>query len=293
MIWTRKGFFILTVYVLLHAANGVLLKAMALNGVTTADTLILRGVGCVLVAVLIGGWLGIKLWPKKPALQAFRFLTSGLALWALTAAYQYANATSVAIISRLDTALLVVGGPLVGVAATRLQRFLAACCLVLLLGAALSGGVGPGETPFGYFLAIAGTVGITIGYLFLRASAAQEAMPVVAWVAGAAILGYGLMTRDHSATWPTTLWLGAGLVSGLIMYSLYDLTVRLYQVMDVARAEYPTLYSTLLVMALEAGLLGTHFEAFYVATMLANLVLLGLILWLTPNPATEKEPEEA
>ena len=67
------------------------------------------------------------------------------------------------------------------------------------------------------------------------------------------------------------------------MYSLYDLTVRLYKVMDVARAEYPTLFSTLLVMAMEASLLNVHFDTLYVATMLANLVLLGLILWATPQ----------
>ena len=255
MIKTKIGIVILSVYVLLHAFNGVLLKALALEGVGTADTLIFRGLGCVVVAVLIGLWQKIQLWPKEPGLQAFRFMTSGLALWALTAAYQYANATSVAIISRLDTALLVVAGPLVGVAATRIQRVLAAVCLALLMGAALSGGIGPTETPFGYFLAIAGTIGITVGYLFLKASAAKEFMPVVAWVAGAAILGYGLATRGSMSGWPNTKLIIGGLLSGVIMYSLYDLTVRLYKVMDVARAEYPTLFSTLLVMAMEASLL--------------------------------------
>lgn len=291
MIKTKAGLAILTVYVLLHAFNGVLLKALALEGVSTADTLIFRGLGCVVVAVFIGLWQKIKLWPKEPGLQAFRFMTSGLALWALTAAYQYANATSVAIISRLDTALLVVAGPLVGVPATKLQRVLAAICLALLMGAALSDGIGPGETPFGYFLAIAGTIGITIGYLFLRASAAKEFMPVVAWVAGAAILGYGCGTRGSTQNWPELKLILGGLISGVIMYSLYDLTVRLYKVMDVARAEYPTLFSTLLVMAMEASLLNIHFDALYVGTMMANLVLLGLILWFAPPPA-EKEASE-
>lgn len=289
MIFTRTGFFILSVYILLHAVNGVLLKAMALNGVTTADTLIFRGIGCVVVAVIVGSWQKINLWPKKPALQAFRFMTSGLALWALTAAYQYANATSVAIISRLDTALLVVAGPLISVPATKVQRVLAALCLMLLMGAAMGGGIGPGETPYGYFLAIAGTIGITIGYLFLRASAAQEFMPVVAWVAGAAVLGYGVATRGSTTDWPSLLWMSAGLVAGVIMYALYDLTIRLYKVMDVARAEYPTLFSTLLVMAMEASFLNVKFDPFYVATMLANLILLGLILWLAPAPEEKEE----
>ncbi len=83
-------------------------------------------------------------------------------------------------------------------------------------------------------LAIGGTIGITIGYLFLRASAAKEFMPVVAWVAGAAILGYGLATRGSLTNWPETKLMVGGLLSGVIMYSLYDLTVRLYKVMDVS-----------------------------------------------------------
>ena len=283
MIKTKAGVAILTIYVLLHAFNGVLLKGLAIEGVGTADTLIFRGLGCIAVAFVVGMWQKINLWPKEPGLQAFRFMVSGLALWALTAAYQYANATSVAIISRLDTALLVVAGPLVGVPATKLQRFLAAICLALLMGAALSGGIGPDEEVIGYFLAIGGTIGITVGYLFLRASAAKEFMPVVAWVAGAAILGYGLVTRGSLSNWPETKLLVGGLLSGVIMYTLYDLTVRLYKVMDVARAEYPTLFSTLIVMAMEASLLNVHFEAFYVGTMMANLILLGLILWFSPQ----------
>lgn len=273
---------ILPIYILLHAGNGVLLKALALNGVSTGDTLIFRGLGCVLVALAVGLHTKCRLWPEQPSLQAFRFAVSGLALWALTAAYQHANATTVNIIMRLDTALLVIGGPAIGVAVNNLQRALAVLCVVLLLGVPLSGGLGPGESLLGYGLAVGGTIGITVGYLFLRASAKKEPMPVVAWVAGAAILFYGLVTRGTGPL-PQPMWMGLGLLSGAIMYSLYDLTVRLYKVMDVARAEYPTLFAALLVMALEAALLGIHFPAWYVACMVANVVLLGIVLGLRPK----------
>lgn len=280
---TPFGVFILVLYVSLHAANGILLKALALHGVTTSDALILRGLGCITLAVLIGTRNGDRMWPLNPALQAFRFLFSGLALFSLTAAYQYCNATSVAVISRLDTALLILAGPAIGVRAGKLQRALAMTCCLLLLGVALGGGIGPGESLWGYFLAIAGTIGITIGYLFLRASAKREPMPVVAWVAGAAILGYGCVTRAQGAPWPGPGLIALSLFAGVIMYGLYDLTVRLYQVMDVARAEYPTLFASLIVMALEATLLQVHFDLVYVASMVANVVLLGIVLGLSPR----------
>ena len=144
------GIFILTLYVALHAANGILMKAMALNGVTTADALILRGIGCIGLALIIGKAIGSRLWPQNLGLQAFRFLFSGLALWALMAAYQYCNATSVAVISRLDNALLVIAGPAIGVRAGKLQRALAVLCCLLLLGVAMGGGIGPGESLKGH-----------------------------------------------------------------------------------------------------------------------------------------------
>lgn len=277
----------LVVYIGLHALNGLLLKQVANLGVATLDTLLVRGLACALTAAATGLWLGRSLWPNKPWLQVVRFVCSGLALWLITAAYRYANATTVSTISRLDTAILLVLGPLAGVAARPLQRLLAGGCIVLPLLVVSQGTLGRGEQAWGYALAFLGTLGITAGYLFLRSASKTENVQVVALIAGLAIASYGGAGRLLTAgPWPDGAALGLCAASGLVMYALYDLTVRLYRLMDIARAEYPTLIAALAVMPAEAWLFHTRFTTGYVVAMVANVALLGLILaWPGPEAA--------
>jgi drug/metabolite transporter (DMT)-like permease len=280
---------LLTVYIGLHALNGLVLKQLANLGVATVDTLLFRGLACAVAAAVAGMSLGRSLWPNRPWLQVFRFFCSGLALWLVTAAYAYANATTVTMISRLDTAILLVLGPLAGVAARPGQRWLAACCIVIPMVVVTRGGLGAGEQALGYVLAFLGTLGITMGYLFLRSSAKSENVQVVALIAGMAIAFYGGIGRlagAGSVTWPEWPALALCAGTGLIMYVLYDLTVRLYRVMDVARAEYPTLIAALAVMPAEALLFHVHFTPIYVGLMVANVAMLGAILaWPARRPA--------
>lgn len=270
---------LLILYVGLHALNGLILKQLANLGVPTADTLLYRGLACAAAAALMGLWHKRSLWPNRPLLQVFRFFCSGLALWLITAAYGYANATTVSTISRLDTAILLVLGPIAGVASRPTQRVLAAGCIVLPMLVVAQGGMGSGEQGWGYLLAFLGTLGITMGYLFLRSSAKTENVQVVALIAGLAIAAYGGVGHLASpGPWLGATELGLCAVTGLVMYLLYDLTVRLYRVMDIAKAEYPTLIAALAVMPAEALLFHVRFPLGYVVAMVANVALLGIIL---------------
>lgn len=279
---------VLVAYVGLHALHALALRHLALVGVSALDTMLLRGLGCVVLAIALGLRAGVSLMPNKPVLQGARFIFSGFALWLITAAYQHANATTVTVISRLDTAILMVLGPLIGVAATGLQRGLALGAIGGLVGFVVWGGGGGGETPLGYLLAFTGTMGITAGYLLLRSSAKTENNYVVALVAGLAIMGYGLVGRLVAPSASPGLdlaALGICLAAGAMMYALYVLTVQLYRRMDITLAEYPTLFAAILVMPAELVLFGTHFDALYVLAMIANVALVGGILALSPKRA--------
>ena len=272
---------ILLAYIALHALHALAMRHLALAGVATADTMLFRGLGCVALAALLGAVAGARLVPNRPGLQLVRFVFSGFALLLITAAYQHANATTVTVISRLDTAILVALGPLVAVAATRLQRGLALGAIAALVGFVALAGGGAGESALGYALAFGGTLGLTGGYLLLRSSAKAENTYVVALVAGLAVMGWGL---GGKAIAPTAgldaAGLGVCLLAGAMMYALYQLTVALYQRMDITLAEYPTLLAALLVMPAEAVLFGARFDAVYVAAMAANVALVGGILAL-------------
>lgn len=281
---------VLIPYVLCTALHALALKQLARMGVSAADTLVWRGLVCVALAAAFAAYHRASLWPNRPGLQAARAASAGLSLWLLTAAYQYANATTVSAISRLDTAILIMLGPLAAVAASNLQRGLAALSFLVLAFLALA--QGSGESVLGYGLAFAGTLGVTAGYLFLRSSAKSENPYVIAGVAGAAIVVYGLAAQAFgppSVAFEPLAW-GLLAASGMMMYALYQLTIALYKVMDVALAEYPTLFAALLVLPAEALVFGVQFSAVYVAAMVANVALLGGILALAPRPAASTVP---
>lgn len=273
----------LCLYVALIAGHALVLRHLARAGVSAEDTMIFRGIACIACAAVAGLVLRQSLVPNKPGLQLARFFFSGFALWLITAAYQHANATTVTVISRLDTAILMVLGPMIGVAATGLQRGLSLVAIFMLVGVAIWGGSGTGDTLLGYGLAFVGTAGITAGYLFLRSSGKSENDQVVAAVAGLAIAFYGVAGRALGVGHPSTLdasslaWLG---VAGIAMYLIYILTLKLYKLMDITLAEYPTLFAALLVMPAEAVLFQVSFEPMYIAAMVANVALLGGILAL-------------
>jgi drug/metabolite transporter (DMT)-like permease len=277
---------VLVAYVALHAVHALALRHLAVAGVSALDTMLYRGLGCVALAAGVGAAAGARLVPNRPGLQAARFVFSGFALWLVTAAYQYAHATTVTVISRLDTAILVALGPLVGVAASRTQRLLALGAIGGLVAFVGWGGGGAGESALGYALALGGTLGVTMGYLLLRSSAKTENDHVVALVAGLAIMGYGLAGRlvaPAASPGLDAAALGVALAAGAMMYGLYQLTVQLYRRMDITLAEYPTLFAALLVMPAEALLFATRFDALYVAAMIANVALVGGILALKPK----------
>lgn len=277
---------ILVPYVGLHAGHSLVMKYLTVRGCALEDILIYRGLGCVLTAVVLGALAGQSLRPNRPGTQIARFFFSGLALCLITAAFKYANATTVSVISRLDTAILVVVGPWIGVATSRIQQVLAFLSLAALTGLSIVGTGGGTEQTLGYVLAFLGTLGITAGYLFLRASARSENIHVVAFIAGLAILFYGsagkLLGSDPLG-WPGGVSVVVALLAGVMMFYLYQLTVWLYGMMDITLAEYPTLFAALLVLPAEHWLFGVTFDRVYVISVVANVALLGAVLAMKPG----------
>lgn len=277
---------ILVPYVGLHAGHSLVMKYLNVQGCSLEDILIYRGLGCVLTAVVLGTMYRQSLIPNRPGTQIARFFFSGLALCLITAAFKYANATTVSVISRLDTAILVVVGPWIGVATSRRQQVLAFASLAALTGLSIAGTGGGTEQSLGYVLAFLGTLGITAGYLFLRASARSENIYVVSLIAGLAILFYGSAGKllGHAPTSaPAALSVGVALLAGVMMFYLYQLTVWLYGMMDITLAEYPTLFAALLVLPAEHYLFGVHFDRVYVISVVANVALLGAVLAMKPG----------
>jgi hypothetical protein len=275
MIW------ILIPYVALHAANLLLLKYLAVLALPAPTTLCYRGLGCALVATAVGLRTRTSLLPKFPREQAVRFLIAGASLYLLTQSFFYARASTVGWISRLDTALLIWLGPLAGSETSTVRRLLAG---TLVAGAIVAGMTlrADGESLWGYCLALLATGGLTTGYILMKRTGTKETTPVVALVAALALLFFGA-TLGGLAQRPDPRVLGA-LLSGICMYTIYDLTLRLYRRMDIAMAEYPTLLSAAIVIPLENLLLNTPLDVTYSMCIAVQIVALGALLSTKAGP---------
>jgi hypothetical protein len=149
---------------------------------------------------------------------------------------------------------------------------------ILIIGAIAAGMTvrADGESLWGYCLALLATGGLTAGYILMKRTGTKETTPVVALVAALALIFYGT-TLGGLAPSPDSKVLGA-LASGACMYWIYDLTLRLYRRMDIALAEYPTLWSAALVIPLENLLLKTPLDLAYSICIGAQIVALGALL---------------
>lgn len=269
---------VLIPYVVLHALNILLLKAAAFVGASTPNTVFLRGLGCLLVGGAVALWNRRSMWPRHPREQAVRFIVAGASLYLLTESFHYARGTTVSTISRLDTALLIALGPLVGIANSGARRMVA---VGLIATVAWLGYFGRGteESLLGYGLALAATCGLTLGFVLMRRTGRKETVEVVAGVAALALITYGTL-GGAKPTIEQHAQLGSlfALASGACMFAIYALTLRLYRVMNIALAEYPTLFSTILVLPLEQWVFGIPFDVGYSLIVLAQIVVLGLLL---------------
>jgi|GEM_PF-5946355 len=269
MIW------VLIPYVLLHAANLLLLKYLAVLELPAPTTLVYRGLGCAMVAAVIALRTRTSLLPKFPREQVIRFLIAGASLYLLTQSFFYARASTVGWISRLDTALLICLGSLAGSQTSSARRLMAG---FLIIGAIVAGMIlrADGESLWGYCLAFIATCGLTAGYILMKRTGVKETTPVVALVAALALVFYG-STLGGLAQPPDPRVLGA-ILSGFCMYAIYDLTLRLYRRMDIALAEYPTLVSAAIVIPLENRILNSPFDATYSLCIGLQIVALGALL---------------
>ncbi len=271
---------ILLPYVFFHAANGLLLKLTAVQGLSTEQTLFFRGSGALFCCVIASRWNRASLVPRYPKPQLVRFLLAGLSLFLIAESYHYAHASTVAVLSRLDIPLLLVLGPLAGEATGRNKSVLAMGLVVAQFYFAWAAR-DVGESLSGYALASLGTLGLSLGYLLMKKTGSRENVHVVAGVAAAALVFYssvGIALRGGTLATGSLTGILFAIASGCLMYAIYDLTLRLYRRYGVALAEYPTLFAVLLILPVEMALLQIQPTRFYVLNLVTQILVLGVLL---------------
>lgn len=264
---------LVTTFTLTLLVNGLLTKFLIMNGLKGHELLILSGLGSLVCVVLQSMKYSHSLNPQNKRKQFFRALLAGGALYLITASYEHLSATSVSLVSRTDLALLILLGPLAQVPSKLLHRVGAAVAILFILGF-----IGLRDEFRGVLMAFSGTVAITAGYLFIKASMKEENTSVSILTPSLAILAFGSVIAA-TASGPflnARPWvILGGVVLGALMFLIYRLTMKMYALMDIASAEYPTLVASGLMLPLEIYFFRTQFPLIHVLLIFTFIFLAG------------------
>lgn len=253
-----------TVMIVCLTATGLSMRGLALQGIPVSESLIFRGVICLL---LVFGWAfyrNISLIPKSIKTQFLRALIAGLALSFFSISYNWLSASAVSVLSNIDVPMLILLGSLVGQVSSFRSKLLSLVSIVLLviygtnihheknwlLGVSILGS--------GIFL-------LCFGYYFIKKSMNDENRVITILTPSLDIIFYGFLqlaistplsfSLSYSMSW-SRAWdfdsILLATLSGVGMFGAYYSTMELYAQTDIATAEFPTLISALAIQPLES-----------------------------------------
>jgi drug/metabolite transporter (DMT)-like permease len=253
-------------------AMGLGLRVLALHDVPVSESLILRGLSCLAVVVLFARRQKLSLKPKVLKTQVLRAGLAGLALTFLSLSYNGLTASSVSVLSNIDVPFLVVLGPLIGVPASRLSRLLSVASISFLVWY-ISGLEGQPNLLYGLSSLAIGSLLLCFGYLFIKKSMAEENKAVAILTPALAIVFYGLVETTYQGGRISVNWTSADValcvLSGFSMFVAYIATMKLYELTDLASAEFPTLISAIVIQPAEFLFLHEPLKKIYLVSAIA------------------------
>lgn len=271
--------------------SGLCVRSLAMAGIPLSESLLTRGLGSFVMTVGFASACGLTLRPRRLLVQAGRAALAGLALTVFSMSYLWLTASAVSVLSNIDVPLLVMLGPLVGVRASGRMRLLALFSISfliwfvwLVLGLGLEAQT---NLIWGLAALLAGTLLLCFGYLFIKKSMKEENEAVTILVPSLAIMAYGLIQRvfgSGGASWTLEL-ASITVISGFSMFGAYYATMRLYELTDVAIAEFPTLIASIVIQPFEAVFLGEPVRLSYMTSSAGFVAVTALLLALQNREA--------
>ncbi len=260
--------------------SGLCLRLSAVNGVSTADALVMRGIFSLGFVILFANFKGLSLRPRSLRAQAIRAVVAGLALTFFTLSYEWLSASAVSVLSNVDIPFLLILGPLVGVK-TNLRTQALAILSVLFLVLYVTGMKVESGTWLGLGSLGLGTLLLCFGYFFIKKSMSDENEAITILTPSLAIIVFGIVEGAVHGGFAVPFSLQAvveAAASGASMFGAYYATMRLYEVTDIANAEFPTLLSAVAIQPLEAVFLSEPLKPTYLLSSVAFVVTIYFIL---------------
>ena len=276
------------ILVLSLTAVGLCIRILATNGISLSESLMLRGASCLLLVFIFAHLKSHSLKPKALKTQFFRALIAGLALSFFSLSYKWLTASAVAVISNIDVPLLIVLGPIIGVATSVRARVLAVFSILCLVWY-VTGIESQSNLVLGIGVLLVACFLLCLGYLFIKKSMNEENEAITILTPALAIIAYGIVERilmpAVAQAWTPGLFI-IDIISGFGMFGCYIATMKLYGLADLATAEFPTLIASLVIQPLEAIFLNESMKPTYVWSSLA-FVFISFYILKWQNQETE------
>lgn len=282
----KLGIFIL---VILSTSSYIYtIKEMSNRGYSTSENMIYRGIICLSIGIIASKIKGYKLIPQNKKTQIFRFFTSGFASYFYTASFAFLNASTIALLGRLDIPFLLV---LVALFSNHhenkkssLQFWLSIWTIIIVSYITFSGNF-YNENSMGYIYAFTSIILIALGYIFMKNSAGKENIIVLSNVFSLSNLVFGLallyINGENLHFDLTDIWIFV--LYALSQFGIYILSIQLYKWYNIERARLPYVLATFTIYFLEIVLGKREFDF---KQFLLLLIITGMIVTIIMNPKT-------
>lgn len=262
------------------------IKEMSNRNYSTSENMIYRGFLCLFIGIVVSKVKGYKIIPQNKKTQIIRFFSSGFASYFYTASFAFLNASTIALLGRLDIAFLLI---LVALFSNQkenkkssLQFWLSIWTIIIVSFVTFSGSF-HNEKPLGYFYAFTSIILIALGYVFMKNSAGKENIIVLSNVFSLSNLIFGLslffingekLNFDLKDSWIFVLY-------AISQFGIYLLSIQLYKWYNVERARLPYVVATFVIYFLEVVLAKREFD---LTQFIFLLIITGMIITIIINP---------
>lgn len=264
------------------------IKEMSDRGYSTSENMILRGALCLLIGLAVSKAVGYKIIPQNKQTQTIRFFTSGFASYFYTSAFSFLNASTIALLGRLDIPFLII---LVTLFTSQtknkkssLQFWLSFWTIIILSFIALTGNF-TNENPVGYIYAFTSVILIALGYLFMKNSVGKENILILCNVFSLSNLFFGtilLLIKGENLHFEIKdIWIFV--LYALSQFGIYILSIQLYKWYDVERARLPYVVATFIIYFIEIVVGKRMFNA---SDLVFLIIITGMIVTIIMNPKT-------
>ena len=256
-----SGRLLIFIFLSVSLINNYILSVLGALHVPTGQSLTGRGISCTLCSVIGGLLLKERVIPEKFKAQGARFFFAGFGLWATIESHQFARASEIALISRLDLPVIIILGLLVSLSTSKVQKLLSVGLMSTIIFSIWI--FSDGHTIFyGLALAAIGSITLSLSYLLLNRTARTESAAIVSLTPSIACTVFGslilLNTKQQINIQPLAIFLTVA--SGIAMYASYRVVRHLYRRYSFLRAQVAYVFIPIISIPIDLIGFGKHFS---------------------------------